>query len=308
MKPSFALRESTRTWTSGENYHYGEPILPPSTTFIEKAKQARIIKGNPFNPKEHSVTREIAPIDTLLTPILKSNINAVRCLGLNYYPHARESKLPIPKYPVLFYKPRYSLADPRSPLLVPRFAQSPAHIDYECELVAIIGSRIRNATPPQALDAVIGYAVGNDVSHRTWQLERGGGQWNFGKGFDRMTPFGPGIVRPEVLGAVGKDPGRERGEGKGARIWTKVNGEMVQEGWTGDMIFGVGEAVSFLSQGTTLFPGDLVFMGTPSGVGMARNPPLWLKHGDLVEVGLEGVGTCSNYIHFEGKGKGESEE
>ena len=155
-----------------------------------------------------------------------------------------------------------------------------------------------NIPEQQALDYVLGYTVGNDISHRHWQLEAGGGQWNFGKGFDKLTPWGPGIVRPDVF-PLDKDPGLAIGEKKGLRLWTKINGELVQEGWTGEMIFGVAKTISFLSQGTTLSAGDLIFMGTPAGVGMAKDPPRWLRHGDVVEVGLEGVGSCVNEIQFQ---------
>jgi 2-keto-4-pentenoate hydratase/2-oxohepta-3-ene-1,7-dioic acid hydratase in catechol pathway len=139
-------------------------------------------------------------------------------------------------------------------------AQEPATIDYECELVVVIGKKCKDVTEDKALDYVLGYCVGNDVSHREWQLKLGGGQWNYGKGFDGWAPVGPGLVKPSVLGS--KDPAKNLEQGKGLKIWTKVNGEVVQEGWTGDMIFGVKKTISFLSQGTTLLPGSLIFMGT----------------------------------------------
>jgi 2-keto-4-pentenoate hydratase/2-oxohepta-3-ene-1,7-dioic acid hydratase in catechol pathway len=255
-----------------------------------------VIRGEPFG--EYKLTSQVEPIEYLCAPILKNNINAVRCLGLNYHSHAKETNLSIPSYPVLFYKPRYAIADPKTPLVVPRVAQDPPTLDFECELVVVIGKRCKDVTEHQALDYVGGYTVGNDISHREWQLQRGGGQWNFGKGFDKMTPLGPGIIAKRAL-TLEQNPGKMIGAGKGLRLWTKVNGELVQEGWTGDMIFGVRKAIAFLSQGTTLFPGDLIFMGTPSGVGMSRKPPRWLKHGDLVEVGMECVGVCTNYIQFE---------
>jgi 2-keto-4-pentenoate hydratase/2-oxohepta-3-ene-1,7-dioic acid hydratase in catechol pathway len=160
-------------------------------------------------------------------------------------------------------------------------------IDYECELVAIIGKACSDVPESKALDHVLGYAIGNDVSHREWQLFRGGGQWGLGKGFDGWAPYGPGIVSSKVI----KDP-------QSLKIWTKVNGKEVQNSNTKDMIFGVAKTIAFLSQGTTLLPGDLIFTGTPQGVGMGRKPQLWLKDGDTVEVGLEGVGTCTNKVDF----------
>ncbi|MCJ1238932.1 hypothetical protein MMC14_006924 [Varicellaria rhodocarpa] len=197
--------------------------------------------------------------------------------------------MPIPTYPILFYKPPTSLTGPTSPIPIPPLAQgSPFGLDYECELVIIIGKRALNVPESSALDYVLGYSVGNDVSHREWQLKRGGGQWALGKGFDGWAPYGPGIVRGSVLG----DP-------QNLKIGTRVNGEVVQNGGTGDMVFGVKQTVAFLSQGTTLLPGDIIFTGTPQGVGMGRTPPLWLKDGDVVEVELEGVGTCTNKVQFD---------
>jgi 2-keto-4-pentenoate hydratase/2-oxohepta-3-ene-1,7-dioic acid hydratase in catechol pathway len=188
------------------------------------------------------------------------------------------------------------VTSPFNKISVPPIALNNPTIDYECELVVIIGKTCKNVKEDKALDHVLGYAVGNDISHRDWQLQLGGGQWNYGKSFDGFAPYGPGIVRPEALG--NKDPGQCTQPSTGLKIWTKVNGETVQEGWTGDMIFNVAQTISFLSQGTTLNAGSIIFMGTPAGVGMSRNPPRWLKDGDVVEVGLESIGSCINSISF----------
>ncbi|KAI9814110.1 MAG: hypothetical protein M1832_005998 [Thelocarpon impressellum] len=265
---------------------YGDAILPPGTTDISRATRARIIKGDVFGKLE--VTDEIAEVKQLLAPLAREDVKTVRCLGLNYEQHARESKLPIPSYPILFYKPATALSSPIFPIPIPLPAQDPPGLDYECELVAVIGRRGTNIPESQALDHVLGYAVGNDVSHREWQLARGGGQWSLGKGFDGWAPFGPGIVAQNLI----PDP-------QSLRIGTRLNGQVVQDGSTADMIFSVAKTVSFLSQGTTLLPGDLIFTGTPQGVGMGRTPPLWLRDGDVVEVSLEGVGSCTNRVEFE---------
>lgn len=196
--------------------------------------------------------------------------------------------MPEPAYPVLFYKPTTSLAGPFDSVPVPAPAQQVDGLDYECELVAVIGKDCRDVSEETALEYVMGYAVGNDISHREWQLKRGGGQWGLGKGFDGWAPFGPGIVSAEKLI---KDP-------QALKIGTKVNGQVVQASETRDMIFGVAKTISFLSQGTTLVPGDLIFTGTPQGVGGGRKPPLWLRDGDVVEVSLEGVGTCVNQVEW----------
>jgi 2-keto-4-pentenoate hydratase/2-oxohepta-3-ene-1,7-dioic acid hydratase in catechol pathway len=189
---------------------------------------------------------------------------------------------------LLQYKPATSLSGPTDPIPVHPMAQEGTGLDYECELVAVIGKACADVPESKALDYVLGYAVGNDVSHRDWQLARGGSQWSLGKGFDGWAPYGPGIVSSSLI----KDP-------QNLRIQTRLNGKIVQDSSTKDMIFGIAKTIAFLSQGTTLLPGDLIFTGTPQGVGMGRKPqPVWLKDGDVVDVELEGVGTCSNKVEF----------
>ena len=202
--------------------------------------------------------------------------------------------MPLPTTPILFYKPATSLSTPTSPILIPELAQHPPGLDYECELVIVIGKDGRDIPASDALGYVLGYSVGNDVSHRHLQLQSGGGQWSLGKGFDTWAPWGPGIVSAEAI----KDP-------QGLRIETVVNGEVRQKSSTADMIFSVKETVAFLSKGTTLRQGDLIFTGTPEGVAMGgeKGKERWLKDGDLVEVRLEGVGTCRNVVKFEGAGQ-----
>lgn len=159
--------------------------------------------------------------------------------------------MPQPTYPILFYKPVTALTGPFDTIPVPTPAQEVEGLDYECELVVIIGKEAKDIPESKALSYILGYAVGNDISHREWQLQRGGGQWSLGKGFDGWAPFGPGIVSSSII----KDP-------QALRILTKVNGDTVQDSSTEDMIFGVAKAVAFLSQGTTLLPGDIIFTGT----------------------------------------------
>ncbi|TVY41559.1 Fumarylacetoacetate hydrolase domain-containing protein [Lachnellula occidentalis] len=271
--------------------YYGDAILPHGTTDIAKAKQAKIIQGEIFG--KHDVTEKVADIQKLLAPLAFEDVKTVRCLGLNYEQHAKESNMPIPKFPILFYKPITSLSGPTDPIPIHPIAQQPdTGLDYECELVAIIGKPCANVPESSALDHVLGYAIGNDVSHRDWQLKHGGGQWSLGKGFDAWAPYGPGIVSTSLI----SDP-------QNLEISTRLNGEMVQQSNTRDMVFGVAKTIAFLSQGTTLLPGDLIFTGTPQGVGMGRTPQLWLRDGDVVEVGLEGVGVCRNKVEFVKEGK-----
>ncbi|KAL8288967.1 hypothetical protein RB597_000854 [Gaeumannomyces tritici] len=272
--------------------YYGDAILPEGTADMAKAKQARVIEGDIFG--EHRVTDRVARVDRLLSPLAPQDVRTVRCLGLNYALHAKESNLPIPQYPVLFYKPATSLSGPSDPIPVHPMAQEGDGLDYECELVVVIGKECADVSEANALDYVLGYAVGNDVSHRDWQIKRGGGQWSLGKGFDGWAPYGPGIVSSGLL----KDP-------QALQISTKLNGQTVQESSTADMIFKVAQTIAFLSRGTTLLPGDLIWTGTPQGVGMGRKPQLWLKDGDVVEVALEGVGSCTNKVVF-GKAKGKA--
>lgn len=219
----------------------------------------------------------------LLAPLSREEVRTVRCLGLNYERHAKEvchpfllctlcsvdyttissccfklkaptkqTNMPIPTNPILFYKPLTALTGPFSSIPVPQLAQASPGLDYECELIVIIGRAAKNIPTSDASDYILGYSVGNDVSHREWQLLRGGGQWSLGKGFDGWAPFGPGIVSPTTLLKPPQD----------LRIFTKLNGHVVQDSSTKDMVFSVAQTVSFLSQGTTLLPGDVIFTGT----------------------------------------------
>lgn len=229
--------------------YYGDAILPAGVKDISKATQAKVIKGDVFG--QYTVTEQVADVRLLLAPLARKDIGTVRCLGLNYEQHAKESNLPIPKYPVLFFKPATAISGPTDDIPVASIAQEGEGLDYECELVIVIGKEARNVPESQALDYVLGYAVGNDVSHRDWQIKRGGGQWGLGKGFDGWAPFGPGIVSSKLI----SDP-------NALHISTKLNGQTVQSSSTKDMIFGVAKTIAFLSQGTTLLPGDLIFTGT----------------------------------------------
>ncbi|KAH6604686.1 hypothetical protein Trco_006393 [Trichoderma cornu-damae] len=269
--------------------YYGDAILPQGVSDVAKAQRARIVEGDIFG--KYNVTDQEVGVRLLLSPLAQSHVRTVRCLGLNYSRHAKESNMPEPKYPVLFYKPTTALSGPVDPIPVHPMAQEGTGLDYECELVVVMGKRCSDVSEAEALDYVLGYSVGNDVSHRDWQLKHGGSQWSLGKAFDGWAPFGPAIVTGDLI----KDP-------QNLKLWTKVNGQTVQgrqNGNTADMIFGVRQMISFLSRGVTLMPGDVIFTGTPEGVGMGRKPQLWLKDGDVVEVGLENVGTCTNKVEFE---------
>ncbi|PQE12531.1 fumarylacetoacetate hydrolase protein [Rutstroemia sp. NJR-2017a BBW] len=189
MSPSFS--RLIRFLTPSGSTHYGDAILPSGETDISKATHAHVITGDIFG--SYVVTDQVREIRLLLAPLAIEDVKSVRCLGLNYEQHAKESNMPIPKYPVLFYKPPTSLSSPSSPIPIPPLAQSTPGLDYECELIIIISRPCTNIRPQDAHSYILGYCVGNDVSHREWQLARGGGQWALGKGFDGWAPYGPGI-------------------------------------------------------------------------------------------------------------------
>lgn len=242
----------------------------------------RRIAGDIFG--EWKATSEAAFARKLLAPVAPPMIF---CIGLNYRRHAEETGAPIPQFPVLFMKGINAVQHPGDPILLPTHLRS-SQVDYECELVVIIGRRCKNVSRADALDFVLGYTCGNDVSARDWQKDFGGSQWCRGKTFDTFAPLGPCIVTRDELP-----------EPNALGIKTILNGHAVQDWNTSDMIFDVPALIEFLSGSTTLLPGTAIFTGTPHGVGAARNPPLWLKPGDSVAVEIEGVGRLVNPVEEE---------
>jgi 2-keto-4-pentenoate hydratase/2-oxohepta-3-ene-1,7-dioic acid hydratase in catechol pathway len=229
-------------------------------------------------------TREKADVQRLLAPIVPTMI---WCVGQNYRQHSAEVGMKLPEFPVIFAKGPNAVQDPDQPILLPRFGRSD-EVDYEGELVVIIGKSCKNVSKEQALSYVAGYSCGNDVSARDWQLNMGGTQWSRGKTFDTFAPLGPCLVTPESL----PNP-------TGLRIQTILNGSVVQDARTSDMIFDVPTLIEFLSKSTTLLPGTAILTGTPAGVGMARKPPVWLKEGDEISVVIEKIGTLRNPVRAE---------
>ena len=206
----------------------------------------------------------------------------VLCIGLNYREHARETNSEIPGEPVCFGKYANTIGGPGSPIVLPAVSQE---VDYEAELVVIIGKPAKNVSEENALDYVAGYTVGNDVSARDWQKGRPGGQWMLGKTPDTFAPIGPYLVTSDEVG----NPHQ-------LAISLALNGETMQESSTSDLIFGIERIIAHLTQLMTLQPGDLIFTGTPPGVGVARTPQVFLKPGDQVEVTIEKLGTLSNPV------------
>ena len=230
------------------------------------------------------VSNEVADVQKLLAPVLPTQIIGI---GLNYRQHAEETGAKIPEYPIVFAKSLNTVQNPGDPIRLPTFLPSD-EVDYEGELAVVIGKAGKNVPRERALDYVLGYTVANDVSARDWQMKKGGSQWMRGKSFDTFCPLGPCLVTPDDLpnpNALG--------------IKTVLNGQIVQDWNTDDMIFDVPALIAFLSASTTLLPGTVILTGTPQGVGMARKPPLWLKAGDVVSVEIAGIGTLTNPVEAE---------
>ena len=202
------------------------------------------------------------------------------CVGLNYRAHALETGVEPPAEPLLFGKFPNTLCGPGDEIVLPREA---TQVDAEAELAVVIGERVHRISEDDALDAVRGYTCANDVSAR--DLQYGDGQWTRAKGFDTFCPVGPREA-----------PVSELGDGSGLRVVQRLNGQVLQDGNTADLIFGVRRLVSHASSVFTLEPGDLILTGTPPGVGFARQPPVTLKAGDVVEVEVEGIGILRNPV------------
>ncbi|MEE9171189.1 MAG: fumarylacetoacetate hydrolase family protein [bacterium] len=237
------------------------------------------LRGNLFD--EYELTSERAEVRKLLAPLMPSSI---LCIGLNYHHHARESGMMIPKFPVLFMKGINAVQNPNDPILIPSHLKSD-EVDYECELAVIIGEACKNVSRTNALDYVLGYTCANDVSARDWQIAKGGSQWCRGKTFDTFAPLGPCIVTTDEI----PNPNE-------LQIRTILNGEVMQDWNTKDMIFDVPALIEFLSGSTTLFPGTVIMTGTPQGVGMAQNPPRWLKPDDTVTIEIDKIGKLTNRV------------
>lgn len=216
---------------------------------------------------------------TLHPPI--ANPSKIVCLGLNYVDHAAEGGFALPDYPTLFFRGPSSLVGHGQPIVRPLCSEQ---LDYEAELVAVIGRRARHVPEADALSVVAGYSVFNDASVRDYQ--RRTTQWTMGKNFDGTGGFGPEFVSADEL-----PPGAA-----GLRIQSRLNGKVLQDADTRDMVFGVARTIALLSECMTLEPGDLLVMGTPAGVGHARTPPLWMKEGDVCEIEIERIGVLSNPI------------
>ncbi len=232
--------------------------------------QAASLRGAALAAKD---VRPLAPIP---------DPQKVICVGLNYADHARESGMEPPPEPVIFNKFPTAVCAHEDPIVL---CGESDEVDYEAELVVVIGRTARRISAADAPQYIGGYTCGNDVSARDWQIRKPGKQWLLGKTFDTFAPFGPELVTPDEVG----DPGR-------LRIQLRLNGQTLQDSNTEQLIFPVAEIVAYLSRVCTLLPGDVIFTGTPPGVGMARKPPIFLKPGDVAEVEIERVGLLRNRV------------
>ena len=224
-------------------------------------------------------TLMVRPQDAILkAPVMRPQ--KLVGIGLNYRDHSEETGIAIPRSPLLFGMYANAIIGPDSPIVIPPATQK---VDYEGELAVVIGSRARLVTPESALDYVAGYTIGNDVSAR--DLQFGDKQWTRGKSIDTFAPIGPCLVTRSELGS---------GDGLGLEL--RLNGQTMQKSNTRNLIFNVPALVSHMSQTMTLEPGDVIFTGTPSGVGYTRNPPVFLKDGDTVEIEIEGIGVLRNPV------------
>jgi 2-keto-4-pentenoate hydratase/2-oxohepta-3-ene-1,7-dioic acid hydratase in catechol pathway len=239
---------------------------------------AKIIEGDIFG--RGKITSRKVQIRKLLAPVIPVNILA---LGINYKKHGDETAMSYPEQPILFIKATTSIVGLERPIILP--AAGPNQVDYEAELAIVIGKKAKNIAPEEVMDCVLGYTCANDVSARDWQFEKQKGQWARGKSFDTFCPLGPWIVTKEEI----NDP-----DNLGIRAI--LNGRTVQDSNTADMIFNVREIVSKLSQSMTLLPGTVILTGTPEGVGFTRQPPLYLREGDIVSVEIEKIGTLTNRV------------
>ena len=267
---------------------YGAPgaekpaILDADGSIRDLSGHVSDIGGKEIDPAALAVLAKLDPVSLPLvsgTPRIGPCVTGTGkfiCIGLNYADHAAESGMAVPPEPVVFMKATSAIVGPNDDLLIPRGSEK---TDWEVELGVVIGKTAKYVSEADALDYVAGYCTVHDVSERAFQIERSG-QWTKGKSCDTFGPIGPWLVTKDEVA----DP-------QNLGLWLKVNGETVQNGTTKTMVYGAAFLVSYLSQFMSLHPGDIISTGTPPGVGMGMKPPRYLKAGDVVELGIEGLGS-----------------
>ena len=235
-------------------------------------KLNNFLKTNPELP-------EISKNIRLGSPVARPS--KIVCIGLNYKDHAKETGAAIPAEPILFLKSTTALTGPNDNIIIPKNSQK---TDWEVELAVVIGSKASYVDEVDALKYVAGYCLHNDVSERAFQLEMGG-TWDKGKGCDSFAPIGPYLATPDEVEDINN-----------CRLWLTVNGQLMQDGNTSNLIFNIPYLISYVSQFMTLIPGDIISTGTPAGVGLGMKPPVFLKPGDIVELGIDGLGKSTQHI------------
>lgn len=240
-------------------------------TFFETDGMNRL---GAFLKKNGSKLEKLEEPVELDSPIARPS--KIVCIGLNYADHARETKVQPPAEPVIFMKSTTALCGPFDPIIIPRNSKK---TDWEVELAVVVAKKATYVNESDAVDYIAGYCLHNDVSEREFQIERSG-TWDKGKGCDSFAPLGPFMATPDELGDINQ-----------LRLWLKLNGRIMQDGNTSNLIFKIPFLVAYISQFMTLLPGDLISTGTPAGVGLGMNPPLYLKPGDIVELGIDGLGS-----------------
>ncbi len=244
----------------------------------DRPEEAWILRGDLFSKLE--MTGQTARVGRLLSPIDPPNILAV---GLNYSRHAEETKIGRPDIPVLFLKATTAVIGPDEMILLP--SAGPDRVDYEAELAVVIGRRAKNVSRKEALGCILGYTCANDVSARDWQIEKQKKQWARGKSFDTFCPLGPCLATRDEI----PDPNI-------LRVRAILNGQVMQDSNTSDMIFDVPSLISDLSRSFSLLPGTVILTGTPEGVGFTRNPPVFLREGDAITIEIDGIGSLTNVV------------
>jgi len=268
-KPGVLLRDETRLDVSAFGSDYDEAFFASGGL----AKLEQWLGTNKASAPRVPSSARLGP------PICRPS--KIVCIGLNFRDHAEETGAKIPQEPVIFFKSTTALVGPSDPLVIPKGGTK---VDWEVEFAVVIGKKAQYVSKEQALGYVAGYALHNDYSERSFQLERAG-QWVKGKSADTFAPLGPFLATPDEI----LNPGN-------LKMWLKVNGETRQHSSTANMIFDVATLVSYVSEFMTLLPGDVISTGTPAGVGLGMKPPQYLKAGDVVELGIEGLGESRQQV------------
>jgi len=267
-KPGVILQDKFYD-TTGFGEDYNEQFF--ETNGLERLTQ--------FVQENENQLKEI-PADTRLgSPVARPS--KIVCIGLNYADHAKETNAKVPTEPILFFKSTTAIVGPNDTVVIPK---NSIKTDWEVELAVIIGKRASYVDEAEALQYVAGYCLHNDLSEREFQLERNG-TWDKGKGCDTFAPLGPFLATPDEISDIDN-----------LRLWLKVNGQTMQDGTTANLIFKIPFLLSYISQFMTLLPGDIISTGTPAGVGLGFDPPVYLKPGDVVELGIDGLGTARQVV------------